>query len=142
VGLFFTTRRVMNRYTTSRDQEERTVQYEKLYKKYEDINIPRITDVKYRIDLYPEKRDLKVDAVLTLKNRGNTSIDSIHFNMIDGFNTQIDLPNSKMTLDDKEHLYRIYQLNTPMQPGDSFPLHIISEYDSKGFENEVRSRKS
>lgn len=137
-GFVFYNTKVLNTYRTPRTQEELTVQYEKLYKKYENMNIPRITDVKFKIDLFPEQRDLKVDAVMTMKNRGTTPIDSIHFNMIYGLDIAIDLPGAKQVLDDKEHLYRIYQLASPLQPGDSMPLHINSTYISKGFENDVR----
>ncbi|MCY7408815.1 MAG: hypothetical protein LH473_00950, partial [Chitinophagales bacterium] len=137
-GFVFYNTKILNSFHTSRDQEELIVQYEKLYKKYEHMNIPRITDVKYKIDLFPETRSLKVDALEMMVNRGTTPIDSIHFNTFDGPELIIDIANAKQVLNDEVHHYQIYQLSKPMMPGDSLQLHITTKYVSKGFENNVR----
>ncbi|HUM48065.1 MAG TPA: M1 family aminopeptidase, partial [Chitinophagales bacterium] len=105
---------------------------------YENINQPRITHIAYKIDLYPEDRNLDVEANAMMRNAGGKQIDSIHFSMIEGFDITIELPNATTVLDDKDHLYRIYKLNQPLQPGDSIPLKITSSYNCRGFENEVR----
>ena len=137
-GFVFYNTKVENHFTTPRTREELTVDYEKLYKKYEGINQPRVLDIKYTIDLYPKERTLNVEATEVIMNKGQRPIDSVHFTMIDGVDIDIDLPHSKLLLDDKEHNYRIYELHPALQPGDSTLMKIKTRYESRGFENEVR----
>ncbi|MGB3075022.1 MAG: M1 family aminopeptidase [Chitinophagales bacterium] len=137
-GFVFYNTKVLNHYNTPRAQEISQAEYERLYKKYENINQPRITDIHYQIDLYPEARNLHVVTHAIAWNAGGNAIDSIHFSMVDGFDIVIDVPDATVVLDDKNHLYRIYQLKQPLQPGDSLPIKITSDYVSKGFENNVR----
>lgn len=130
--------KVLNQYTTPMAQEMKQADYERFYKKYENINQPRLTDIRYRIDLYPEERNLQVIMEATARNAGSKAIDSVHFTMVDGFDIKIETAGASLVLDDRQHLYRIYQLEKPLQPGDSLRLKITSEYRSRGFENNVR----
>ncbi len=136
-GFVFYNTQLLNTYETPRAREIAQANYERFYKKYENINQPRVTAIRYTIDLYPETRDLTVVADAMIRNTGNTPIDSVHFTMIEGFAVTIELNKSSLAVDDELHRYRIYQLQQPLQPGDSMPLKIISEYRPKGFENEV-----
>jgi hypothetical protein len=72
-----------------------------------------------------------------IKNKGNTAIDSIHFTMPEEFSININLPASDLVLDDKDHAYRIYRLKNKLEPGDSIAVRIESDYEAKGFENDV-----
>ena len=134
--IFYNTK-VLNHYRSDKESEALQVDYEKMYKKYEKINQPRIVDVKYQIDLFPEARKLNVKADFWIKNKGAAAIDSVHFSLIDDFTIKINLINSKLIYDDKQRGYQIYKLSKALQPGDSIPLQIETSYAAKGFENEV-----
>jgi ABC-2 type transport system permease protein len=56
-------------YVTSQRQDNRAAKFEKKYKKYEDRMQPRVYDVKYDIDLYPETRTLHVEGKFYARNR-------------------------------------------------------------------------
>ncbi len=135
--VFYNTK-VLNQYTTSIAKEKLQAEYERRYKKYENINQPRITDIRYQIDLYPEKRNLQVKAQAMAHNAGSRAVDSLHFTMVDGFDIMIEIPGATVALDDQQHQYRIYRLQQPLQPGDSLRMTITSSYQCRGFENNVR----
>lgn len=136
-GFVFYNTQILNTYKTPRAREIAQAAYERNYKKYEDINQPRLTDIRYRIDLYPESRDLTVIADAMMYNSGSTAIDSIHFTMVEGFDVNIELDNAELVLDDEKLHYRIYRLHQPLQPGDSISFKTVSRHQRSGFENEV-----
>lgn len=127
----------LNSITTSYQLKEFQADYEKTYKKYEGINQPRITDIKYNISIFPETRAVKVKGVWWIKNKGNTTIDSVHVNFQRNFKIILDFPRSKNVLHDTKLLYNIYKLHEPLSPGDSIKVSFTSDFISKGFENEV-----
>lgn len=128
---------ILNTYKTSDEIEQLRVDYEKTYKKYQDITQPKITDAQFHIDIYPHKRDVLVKTVLTVKNNSNQAIDSLHFTVDDSWNIKIHLKNAKQILNDKKLGYQIYQLDQALQPGKSLKYIVEASYISKGFENDV-----
>ncbi|HEX5003480.1 MAG TPA: M1 family aminopeptidase [Bacteroidia bacterium] len=136
-GFVFYNTKILNKIETSDAREKRQADYEKTYKKYEGIPQPRITDVKYKIDLFPEGRKLNVHSELWMKNKSDIAIDSVHFTLPEGFEVKINLRDSKLVLNDKRLNYRIYKLAHPMLPGDSLKFEFSADFIAKGFENEV-----
>ena len=126
---------ILNEYKTSDEQEEISANYEKKYKKYENVPLPKIEDVKYYIDIFPYKRDVYVKAIMTLVNKSDKFIDSIHYNFDSKWNPEINIPGSELVLDDKDFDYRIYKLAKPMKPGDKIDVEIKTTYITSGFEN-------
>ncbi len=136
VGSFiFYNTQILNTYKSSDEMSDLRAKYEKTYKKYEHINMPKITDAKYFVDIFPHQRDVHVRVIFTLKNEGKSPIDSIHYSIDDDWQTEINIPNSKLVYNDEELFYRIYQLNKVLQVGDSIDIEIKTKYITKGFEN-------
>jgi len=136
-GFVFYNTKILNKIETSDVREVRQADYEKTYKKFDGIAQPRVTDVKYKIDLFPDNRKLNVYSELWMKNKSSVAIDSIHFTLPEGFEVKIDLKDSKLVLDDKRLNYRIYKLKNAMLPGDSLKFEFTADFIAKGFENEV-----
>jgi hypothetical protein len=136
-GFVFYNTKVINHFDPPKTAQEKQVDYEKNYKRYEKVIQPRIVDIKYKIDLFPEERKMDATGNYVLKNKSTTAIDSLFFTIPVGMDVTIDIPGSKLLLDDKELNFRIYTLPSPLQPGDSFAMSFHSIYDAKGFENEV-----
>ncbi len=134
-GFVFYNTQVMNKYKTGGELEQLAANYENKYKKYEDAEYPKISDVKYFIDIFPYKRDVLVKATMTLVNESESIIDSIHYSIDSRWEPEIKIPNSELVLDDKDLEYRIYKLSKPMNPGDTINIEINTQYLSKGFEN-------
>ncbi|MBX7241888.1 MAG: hypothetical protein K1X92_09070 [Bacteroidia bacterium] len=137
-GWVYYNTQVLNHYTTAKARLVQQAEYEKKYKKYEAIPQPRVTAAKYDIQLFPEQRNLKVKASLTLKNKSDTPIDSLHLTLLPEYmRLTVNLEGAKKVLNDTQNGYCIYQLGSPLAPGDSIMMNFTTEYDSKGFENEV-----
>ena len=128
---------ILNPYDTRLEQEVKQVEYEKQFKKYESAPHLNITDATYHIDIYPEERKTTVKADLSLKNKTMEPIDSLHFTVNKDLNQVIEIPNSQLVFTSAEEDYLIYQLNSPIQTGDSIQMRINSSYAAQGFENEV-----
>lgn len=135
--VFYNTK-ILNTYKTEDQIKKLQAEYEKTYKKYENIDQPRVTDVKFEISLYPESRTLHSICTQWIKNKSATVIDSLHFSLPNQVEVKIKVPGSKLVLNDSLHNYQIYRLTNSMQPGDSIQIVVNSDYEPKGFENEVR----
>src|SRR5699024_8708264 len=118
-GFVFYNTQILNPYKTSHEQEQETASFEKKYKKYQKVDLPKITGIQYFIDLYPKKRNVKVKAVLQLKNKTDKPLDSLHFVTQENWETAIDIPHADLVYDDDDLGYQIYALDHPLQPGDS-----------------------
>ncbi len=134
-GFVFYNTQVLNTYKTSDEFQELQASYEKKYKKYEKVNLPKITDAKYFIDLFPHKRDVLVKAILTYTNETEFPIDSLHFVIDEDWKPEFSIPDATLVLEDDEVGYLIYQLNMPLVPGDSMLVEINTQYITRGFEN-------
>ncbi|ADR21612.1 hypothetical protein MATR_07570 [Marivirga tractuosa] len=136
-GFVFYNTQVLNTYDTSDERELQAIEYEKTYKKYEDIAMPKIGAVDYFIDIFPYKRDVKVKAEVLFTNETDVAIDSLHFSCNPAWDTEILIEGAELVFEDDEFDYRIYKLAKPFQPGDSMNATILNNYITKGFENQV-----
>lgn len=136
-GWLFYNTKVLNTFMTSDEGEKLSVDYEKLYKKYEGRPQPRVISLDYDIQLYPEKRALDVSCKQWVKNKTGSVIDTIFFTMSPSFEGKINLPGSKELLLDTVHNFAMYRLGKPLLPGDSMEMTMSMKYFAEGIENEV-----
>lgn len=136
-GFVYYNTQVLNEYKTGDELEALTAEFEKTYKKYENAPLPKVKDVKYRINIYPEERKVDVHATLVYKNETAFPIDSLHFSTDEKWNPKIEIPNSTLVHENKEMGWMIYELDKPMMPGDSMIGVIETAYNPKGFENQA-----
>jgi len=137
-GFVYYNIKVLNTFDSPKEAENKRVDYEKTYKKYQNINQPRYYKFNYNIDIMPYERNMEVHIEAWARNISNKPITEIHFTVpeiSDSFKINID--SSKIKLIDKRLNYRIYSLNKPLIPGDSILIRIDIWKISKGFENEV-----
>ena len=134
-GFVYYNTQVLNPYYSSDYVEEFRADYEKKYKKYEDVALPKVTDIKYFVDIFPEERDVYVRAVLELTNPTNQAIDSIHYSIDDDWSPEITIPNATLAVNDKKFQYQIYTLSSPLAPGETIQIEIKTKYITQGFKN-------
>lgn len=130
--------KVLNTYDSSKEQENKQVDYEKKYKKFEHVIQPRFYKLNYTIDLIPEERSMTAKIEAWAKNKSNKPIEELHFTMpqlTDSLKISID--GAKLKLKDSPLKYQIYTLNKPLLPNDSIKININLWKLNKGFENEV-----
>ena len=131
----FVNTNIINTFKTSYTSEKQMVSYENLYKKYQYIAQPKITDVKINADIYPETGKLHVQGTYWLKNKSSEKIDCIHVNQDkDIEHLNIERANKLITAD-KDNGYYIYSLNEPLEVGDSLQMRFTLIRDAKGFTN-------
>ncbi len=136
--IFYNTN-VLNTYVTADKLEKQQAETEKLYKKYETIPQPRITDAQADVDIYPEKRWVDVRGKYTLVNKTGAPISDIHISMnpeVSRFTCTV--PGATRVQHDPDHGYSIYRLRQPMQPGASLEVSYAVEIHNRGFQNEFR----
>ena len=134
--VFYNTK-VLNKYDSSEEQENKQIAYEKKYKKYEHLVQPRFYKIDYQIDIMPEQRNLITKAQAWARNISSQPIAELHLSMPTiTEDVKLTLPG-KLKLNDKELYYRIYTLNKPLLPNDSIKIEVELQKISKGFENEV-----
>jgi ABC-2 type transport system permease protein len=139
-GFVYYNTQMLNSYVTSDESEVLRADYEKMYKQYEEMPLPKLTSVRYFIDLYPEERDVITKAEVVYQNKTNQVIDSLFFSVDTDWEIEIDLPGINLIDFDKEHGFQIYELKPPLQPGASLKGEIRTKYLTKGFENSAGSR--
>ncbi|NAS30706.1 hypothetical protein GTQ40_06965 [Flavobacteriaceae bacterium R38] len=142
---------VLNSYHTEDELKAMQVSYEKKYKQYQGILQPKITAINYDVAVYPNERDVKVKAQLTIQNKGAKAIDSLHYSLVNfiGFGTdgitlkksdwkkKVTIPDAELVHDDIELGYQIYKLHNALLPNETMNIELETIYTSQGFENTV-----
>ena len=126
---------VLNPYRSSDTEEQLMADFEKKNNKYKEAVHPKVTDVKYYIDIFPNKRDIHVKADIELTNESNEPIDSLHFFNNEGWDTKLNIPNAKPVYKDTTYLYTIYKLSPALQPGEKIVMKVDNKFITKGFRN-------
>lgn len=142
---------VLNPYKSVSEIISMQETYEIKYKKYESLPQPKIVEIKYEVDIYPNERNVKAKSFLTIENKGDKAIDSLHYSTIffvedeingmglktSDWNISLIIPNSNLVYNDADLGYHIYELNTPLLPNTSMEIVVETDYISRGFENSV-----
>ncbi len=128
---------VLNTIVNSKTQEERRFKYEDTYSKFENLSQPKITSVKYAIDIFPESRNMTMKATQTIVNKSDSPIDTLYVNVMPNFDTTLDIPNTSLKLDDADLSMRVLSMNPPMQPGESLEMKYTVQSKTRGIENQV-----
>ncbi|MCC5918483.1 MAG: hypothetical protein JJU02_14270 [Cryomorphaceae bacterium] len=131
--------KILNPYFSGKEIENFREQYELKYKQYEGIPQPRYISLDFFIDIFPYQRDLMVRAETKIVNKHDLPIEELHFVLPAMPDTvEIEIPGAVLRLNDHELRYRIYDLKTPMNPGDTLSMLVRSEKITRGFENYVK----
>jgi hypothetical protein len=128
---------VLNSFRNSKQQEKLTVRYEKDYKRFEGKAQPRIYDLKYDIQIFPERRSIDAKGQMWVRNLHPQAIDTLLVQVPQRVKFELKNQRLKLLKEDKDLYFRIYRLQPALQPGDSLRLDFSSVYKNKGFENEL-----
>lgn len=128
---------VLNTYKPSKWSEDHVVEYEEKFKQYEGLPQPRVTAAKMDAAIYPEERRVDLKGTLTLENRTQQPIETLHVLLDSDVQWPLISLDEFHTLEsgDVEMGYRIYRLASPLQPGASMEVQFESRYEEPGFKN-------
>ena len=133
--IFYNTK-VLNTIVGEDDRDKLAIDYEKSYKKYENLPQPRIVDVNYKIDIFPERRAATMQCDEIIQNKTAQPLSVLHLNYPEAdYSTQIAIDGAMLKQDDRRLRYRIYNFNPPLQPGEKRHLRFTVKREPRGFEN-------
>ena len=137
-GFIFYNTNILNEYVNSSDVGELRADYERHYGRYENIPEPELTQTKVHVEIYPERTAVDIRGSYHLKNNSKVAIDSIHVSTSMGSAVTKEMTfdrNAALAIEDNHHHYRIYVLESALQPGDSLQLDFEVTVGSNGFRN-------
>lgn len=115
---------VENKFYSSKEREQQSVDWEKKYKKYENTPHPRIQAVNVNLNLVPENQTFTADGNYLLVNKTDKIIDTLvvdytgHTYEFD-FDKAIDLVSKDEVLN-----FSIYKLQETLSPGDTLNFNF------------------
>jgi hypothetical protein len=137
--IFYNTN-ILNQYVNSSQQQKTIAQYEKKYRQYLSLPMPRITDVQVAVDLYPEERSANVQGTMWLENKTHQTIDRIALTLPAG-RTNFAIRDLSFgggqtpVIQDNDTGFHLYRLNSPLAPGARIPLKFAFRFEHRGFAN-------
>jgi len=129
--------KILNQYTAPQDALRLQADYEKAYKQFDKVEMPRLRSVKYNIQIFPETRNLIMDADAVIQNPYSHPLDEIHFTLNRQYDATITIPGATLAKDDKRLYYQIYRFSPPLPAGESRTAHLTVKTNTRGFENQL-----
>jgi ABC-2 type transport system permease protein len=131
---FYLNAHVRNEFLTTKQQRQIKANYERDFKRYERFPLPKVIAVDANVDLDPNHRSFSGTGHFVLQNKTPQPILQIHITdqMQSLSNVQFDRPFHLVSRAPRD-LYSIYQLETPLAPGDKLNLTFKVGYQTHGF---------
>jgi ABC-2 type transport system permease protein len=125
---------ILNEYLNAQARRDIQADYERNFKKYENLPHPKVIAVDAKIDIDPAHRSFSGWGRYTLRNKTSQPISQVHL-------TDLNQSVSKVHFDRPFHLvsssphdmYSIYQIEQPLAPGDTMQLTFNVGWTSRGF---------
>lgn len=133
---------VQNVYRSTKDRETQQAEYERTYKQYMTLPMPRIVAADVHVDLFPETGKARAKGTYTLVNKHDVPVDVVHV-LTSEDNTIHALEfagGATLEQEDPSLRYQIWRLTAPMQPGQRSTLTFDIGAERDGFANSGRSR--
>jgi len=135
-GWIFYNTNVLNEYVPDDLARDRLARYEKQYKRYETLAQPRIRAVEAEVDIYPERRAADIRGRYRLRNTTAAPIAAVHLRFDPTVDIRsIDLGDARPSLEDAELGYYVYDLATPLAPGEEREMRFEVAVRNDGFRN-------
>jgi hypothetical protein len=131
---YFYNAHVLNEYLDSKARRDIQADYEKQFKKYDNLLQPKVTAVDAAINIYPERRSFDGSIRMTLQNKTTQPITQIHLTdqKYSVTNIQFDRP-FHLASSAPHHIYSIYNLDQPLAPGETITLTCNVGHQTRGF---------
>jgi hypothetical protein len=126
---------IINEYHLSKTWTKMAAQNEKMYKKYDGMPGPRVTDVNLRVDLFPDERKGILGGTLVLENKESIPLDSMYVE----YNSHLEMVKLEfdkpcvLTHNNEKLGIRVYRFEEPLMPGDTFNSDFEFISKPKGF---------
>lgn len=133
--IFYNTN-VLNAYVPSTEAADAQASYERLYRRYQDLDLPRIIAVRADVDIFPDRRSVGIRGAYRLRNRSAEPLRDLHVSMPERVHVnRLDLPAHDVILADDALGYGIYRLRKPLAPGEAIEFGFDLTAGNRGFVN-------
>ena len=137
-AIIYTNTNILHTFRTSVEKENLQANYEKQFKQYQNLPMPRITAVNINMEIYPDTLGYQVKGRYKLQNKTTVPIQAIHLTIPDEEiiirSLELNRPFQK-TFEDKELGYTILSLDQPLEPTATCQLNFDFHYEEEGFRN-------
>ena len=131
---YFYNAHVLNEYLDSKARRGIQADYERQFKKYENLDQPKVTAVDATINIYPERRSFDGTVRMTLQNKTNQPIAQIHLTDQKQSVTNVQFDRAfHLVSAALRHMYSIYALDPPLAPGQTVTLSCNVGHQTRGF---------
>lgn len=134
-GYIFYNTNIVNDYYTSSESEQWRADYEKQFRQYEGLPMPRVMDVAVEVDLFPHQGRVEMRGTYLLRNKTDQDLQTVHLM----FRPELIL--GKVALDgglevprDKAN-YLIFEMEEPFLPGEERTLTFETTRYYTGFQH-------
>jgi len=133
-GWYYYNAHVLNEYLDSKARRDIQADYERDFKKYEDLVQPKVTAVDSVINIYPARRSFDGFVTMTLQNKSTQPIPQIHITDVKQSvtNLKFDRPFHLVSSSVRD-MYSVYALEQPLLPGETITLTCNVGHQSRGF---------
>ena len=125
---------VLNEYLNAKQRRDIQADYERQFKKYQDLLQPKVSAVDSQIDIDPSHRGFSGRGRYTLQNKTSQLISEIHVtDQMQSISTlRFDRPFHLVSSAPRD-LYSIYALEQPLAPGETVQMTFDVSAKSPGF---------
>ncbi len=128
---------VLNPYYSEYDGRKMSADYERKFSKYLHEPQPTIIDIKLDVDLFPYERTVNIVGEYVLFNRHGQPIKELYINLNDWNLCNLEpiefSRNFAKMLHSDEFGFRVFELDQPLQPGDTMKMNFKYDIIAKGF---------
>src|SRR6185437_13230172 len=132
-GWIYYNTKVLNQLVGPKDQERLQAEYEKQYKKFDYAEFPRVRNDKYWVDLFPETRNANIRVEEVFYNPYSHPLNEVHYSTDWHYETDMEVPGTKLEKNDERLQYRIYKFEPALQPGESRTAVFKLKSKNRGF---------
>jgi aminopeptidase N len=127
---------VLNTYRTAPEGEKLLADAERELLPFEKLPMPRIVAVTMNVQLFPQETKAVTTGRWRVENRSGVAIRELHFNWGELLHLdKLEVPGGTVKKQYAQYPYRIVQLATPLQPGQTLDIDYATTLQERGFPN-------
>lgn len=134
-GFIFYKTNIETEYLTSEERLDQRAEYEKKYKKFENLDRLYPSEIQTEIALFPEESRYVVDAKYVLINKNEAPIGTVLITERETISS-IHMNRAELIEENREQGVFLYRFNESIQPGDTVSIQFRVEQKRAGLDFE------
>ena len=107
--------------------------YERKYKQYENLPLLQVTDVKTKVDIYPQNRRVLINADYIVKNTTNAAVDKVLVSTPEPLES-LQFKGGRLILRDSLLKVYLFEFDSVISPGSTVNMTFTIDRMARGFE--------